>query len=149
MNLIAAWFVAGTILGIAQPDITEAIRKDRAALQGTWKVVAAEDNGEKVPATEIKDLFLTFRADAIEIREGGKVAEKFAYLLDPTKKPKEIDLTYTAGPKKGTTDRGIYQIDGDMLRICIQTNKDNARPRDFAAPVNSRNSLVTMQRSKE
>ena len=52
-------------------------------MQGTWKVVGSEQDGERVPADEIKDLFLIFKADSIHIREGGKTEEKFAFTLDP------------------------------------------------------------------
>src|SRR5438552_18023971 len=93
----------------------EAIRKDKAALQGTWKVFASEQDGAKVPAADIKDLHLIFKADVIRVREGGKEETKFTFLIDPTKKPKEIDLTIQFGPNKGKIDRAIYQIDGDML----------------------------------
>ena len=72
MNHLATVFIAGTILLAGGQDITEAIRKDKAALQGTWKVTSSESKGEKVPAEDLKELFLIFRGDAILIREGGK-----------------------------------------------------------------------------
>lgn len=127
-------------------DITQAIKKDRAALQGTWKVTESVSKGEKAP---LEDLFLIFRGDAILIREEGKTAENFSYLLDPTKKPKEMDLTLKVGAQKGRIDRAIYKLDGDTLRICIQTDKGAPRPREFASPTNSSIWLVVLQRTKE
>ena len=126
----------------------EAIRKDRAALQGLWKVTASEQGGEKVPAGDIKDLFLIFKGDAILISEGGKAEEKFAFSLAPTKTPKELDLTIQVGPNKGKVDRAIYQIDGDTLRICIQSDREAARPRDFATKAGGKLWLVVLQRVK-
>ena len=149
MNILATWTAAATLLLAGGQDITEAIRKDRAALQGTWKVTASTSKGEKVPAEDLKALFLIFRGDAILIREGGKSAENFSYLLDPTKKIKEIDLTLKVGAQAGKVDRGIYQIDGDTLRICIQSNKDAPRPREFRSPAGSDLWLVVLQRTKE
>src|SRR5438128_1751177 len=131
MNAITTWTIAAALLMSAGGEVTEGIRKDKAALQGTWKVVSSESKGEKVPAEDLKDLFLIFRGEAIHIREGGKTAENFSFLLDPTKKIKEIDVTRKGGPQKGRVDRGIYEIDGDKLRICIQANKNEARPREF------------------
>ena len=148
MNMIAAWALAATVMA-AGGDITEAIRKDKAALQGTWKVTASASKGENVPADDLKDLFLIFRADAIHIREGGKTMENFTFLLDPTKKIKEIDLTLRVGPQKGRVDRGIYQLDGDTLKICIQTNKDADRPREFVSRPNTELWLIVLQRTKE
>jgi hypothetical protein len=42
---------------IAVAGDTEAARKDRAALQGTWRVIASVQDGERVPADDLKDLF--------------------------------------------------------------------------------------------
>lgn len=147
MNSWAVWTAALAIAGAG--DITEAIRKNKAALQGTWKVVASEQDGEKVGADDLKDLFLIFKEDAILVREGGKSDEKFSFRLDPTKKPKEIDVTVKFGPNKGRVDRAIYQLDGEALRICIQSNKDSPRPRAFSTQAGSKLWLVVMQRTKE
>jgi uncharacterized protein (TIGR03067 family) len=145
-NLATLLLAAPVLLG---GDITDLIRKDRAALQGTWKVTASTSKGEKVPAEDLKDLFLIFKGDAILIREGDKTAENFTYLLDPRKKLKEIDLTLRVGPQKGRVDRGIYALDGDTLRICIQSNKDAPRPGEFASRQGSEVWLVVLQRTKE
>ena len=142
-------FGAIAIALIVTAGESELVRKDRAALQGTWKVIASEQDGEKVPADDIKDLFLIFKGDVILIREAGKSEEKFSFSLDPAKKPKEIDLTIKFGPAKGRVDRAIYSIEGDTLRICIQSAKDTPRPREFSTRANSKLWLVVMQRTKE
>lgn len=144
--MFTATFLALTF--VPAGDITEMIRKDKTALQGVWKVTASEQNGEKVAAEDIKDLFLIFKQDSILIREGGKTEEKFTFLLDPVKKPKEIDLTIRFGPNEGKVDRAIYQIEGDTLRICIQSNRDSPRPREFSTRGNGKMWLVVLQRSK-
>ncbi len=148
MNIMAAWAVAGTVL-LSGGDLADAIKKDKAALQGTWQVTASVSKGDKVSADDLKGLFLIFRGDAILIREGGKTEENFSFVLDPNKKTKEIDLLLKVGPQKGRIDKGIYQVDGDSLKICIQTSKDAARPRDFSSPAGSELWLVLLQRAKE
>src|SRR5271170_7712702 len=105
--------LAGVLAFAGGGDVSQAIKKDKASLQGTWKVTSSVSKGVKAPPEEI---FLIFRGDAILIREDGKTAENFSYVLDPTKKPKEIDVTLKVGAQKGRVDRGIYQIDGDTLR---------------------------------
>ncbi|MBI3823696.1 MAG: TIGR03067 domain-containing protein [Planctomycetes bacterium] len=148
MNSLATWIIAGVLISAAG-EAGDAIKKDKASLQGTWKVVESISKGEKVPADDLKELYLIFRDDAILIREGGKTAENFSFRLDPTKKIKEIDVTLKVGPQKNRIDRGIYEIDGDKLRICIQANKDAARPNEFLSRPNSELWLVVLQRSKE
>ena len=146
MNLLTFWTLSGAFLLGGDAD---AIKKDKAALQGTWKVTLSESKGEKVSEKDLKDLFLIFKGDAILIKEGGKTEDNFTFLLDPTNKIKEINLFLKVGPQKGRTDRGIYQFDGDTLRICIQTNKDSPRPREFRSPVGSDLWLVVLQKTKE
>jgi uncharacterized protein (TIGR03067 family) len=148
MNLFTAWALVGASV-LSGGDAADAIKKDKAALQGTWKVTASISKGDKATAEEIKDLHLIFRGDAILVREDGKAQENFFFNLDPLKKIKEVDLILKVGPQKGRIDRGIYEIDGDTLRICIQSNKDSSRPRDFRSPAGSDLWLVTLQRSKE
>jgi len=144
MNSVALWAVACTMV-LSGGD---AGKKDTAALQGTWKVTASTSKGEKVPAKDL-DLLLSIKGDSITVREGGKTVMNFTYSVDPTKKVKEIDLTLGVGPQKGRIDRGIYEIDGDTLRICIQSNKDAPRPTEFVSRTDSEVWLVILQRTKD
>ena len=57
--------------------------------------------------------------------------------VDSSKTPKEIDLTFTTGENKGKTVKGIYKIAGDDLTICRGLTEKEARPTEFAAPVDS------------
>jgi uncharacterized protein (TIGR03067 family) len=125
---------------------SELARKDRERMQGKWKVLAAESRGEKVPAKDLEDLILLFEDDTIQVTEGGKTQKKYRFKLNPERKPREIDFTYTAGPKKGQTDRGIYQFQGDRLTFCIQENKDELRPREFATEADTGLFLVVLER---
>ena len=144
MNVITGFLL---MTGIAIP-FGDA-KKDKAVLQGTWKVTASISKGDKANADEIKDLHLIFRGDAILVREDGKTQENFIFGVNPASKPKEIDLVLKIGPQKGRIDRGIYELDGDSLKICIQTNKDKPRPTEFRSPAGSELWLVTLQRVKD
>jgi len=141
---------AALILGllIAGGDANELIKKDKEKLQGRWQVTAAEAKGEKVPAEEVAELEVIFAGDTIQVKEAGKVQEKFSFKIDPSQKPKTIDMTFTDGPKKGRTDRGIYGFEGEQLKICIQENKDAARPKEFATKGGTDLSLVVLKRIK-
>jgi uncharacterized protein (TIGR03067 family) len=50
--------------------------------------------------------------------------------LDPTQNPKAVDILITAGPLKGKTRLGIYQIDGDTETVCLAQPGRN-RPTSF------------------
>src|SRR5688572_4356135 len=109
----------------------EQIEADKRNLQGTWVVVGAESKGEQAPQKEIDGMEIIFSGDSIQVREKGKVQERFKFMLDPTKSPRAIDFTFIEGKKKGRTDRGIYLLEGNNLKICIQENKEGPRPKEF------------------
>ena len=47
-------------------------------------------------------------------------------------KPKTIDLTFTEGPGKGQTQKGIYELEGDTQKICFAKG-DQERPTEFTS----------------
>jgi thiol-disulfide isomerase/thioredoxin len=60
------------------------------------------------------------------------------FTLDPAAQPKAIDLIPEEGPAKGKTLRGIYSLEGDVLKICyVSPNtpepEKKPRPSEFAA----------------
>jgi uncharacterized protein (TIGR03067 family) len=98
-------------------------RSDAEKIQGTWKVVSAVDGGEDQDTKEV----LTFGKDKITVEDRESKSEWQAYKLDPGKKPKSIDLT-----TGGKTYLGIYELDGDKLKICINEHSDSDRKRPTA-----------------
>src|SRR5262249_30475710 len=102
-------------------------KKDLAALQGTWKVQSAEVEGESALYPEVS---------ARLVVKDGKVfygGEELAGLtIDATANPRTIDLEYRK-PKK--VIEGIYQLDGDTLKLCVNRQADGVkeRPTDFTS----------------
>ena len=62
-----------------------------------------------------------------------KKAIKFEAKLDPSKSPKEIDITLLEkfGGKDGFRMTGIYKLDGDTLTVCRTVSPDYERPKEF------------------
>src|SRR5262245_1049424 len=102
---------------------SEEARAEKKHLQGTWRVIGAEQKGEVAQHKDLQEMEIIFSGDSIVVREGKTVQERFIFKLDVTQTPKAIDFTYTEGKKKGRTDRGIYQLSGNDLKICIQEKK--------------------------
>ena len=73
------------------------------------------------------------------------VKPEFTVKLDPSKKPKAIDATPLAGAFKGKTVLGIYQLEGEELRICLPKQGDKERPSDFKSPEGSDRALMTFR----
>jgi len=53
--------------------------------------------------------------------------------VDRTRKPKAIDLIFEDGSGKSDSFPGIYELDGDMLKICSRFSKEGERPTKFTA----------------
>jgi uncharacterized protein (TIGR03067 family) len=118
---------------------------DPAKIQGSWKVVAAEDSGEKAPKEALKDLKWVITKDKITYKFAEKTTE-WSYKLDPTTTPKWIDLT-----EGERTTLGIYELDGDNLKICFPEGPNGERERStaFESKPNSVNDvLITLKREK-
>src|SRR5262252_4202232 len=71
-------------------------KKDQEALQGTWKPVSSEQGG-KDQGDEAKEHTLIFEKDTFTVKRGDQVLLKGTFKLDPSKKPKAIDMTVTEG----------------------------------------------------
>src|SRR5882724_7401069 len=50
--------------------------------------------------------------------------------LDPSAKPKAVDITYTQGLLKGCTVPAIYELKGDTVKVCFAWQSKN-RPTEF------------------
>jgi uncharacterized protein (TIGR03067 family) len=76
---------------------------------------------------------------------------KLKLKVDPSKKPKEIDLTYLSGPFEGKTCLGTYEwggVDGKSLMISIQDpGATAARPTGFRLTSTSQNTLMILRRT--
>ena len=121
-------------------------KKDLDKLQGTWKRTAAEMDGKKVSADELQKTTLTIKSDEYVLKMGDQT-RKGHIKLDPTKKPKQIDIISGAGPNKGKSLLGIYELEGDTFRYCIaQAGKD--RPTEFASRPGSGQGLYVNKREK-
>jgi RNA polymerase sigma-70 factor (ECF subfamily) len=117
-------------------------KTDKERLQGSWTVVAVTEAGREIPEAEVesRNSKFVFAGDTvtIPIRDGKR---DFMYKLDSTQKPRYFDLTFD-----GTTNKGIYLLKGDELKICVSKEADE-RPTEFAAPGDSNRVLMVLKRT--
>jgi uncharacterized protein (TIGR03067 family) len=133
-------------------------KTDQEKIQGTWIIVsfklwddkgreidlvkeAKGDGGEKMAQLiKEKKLKWVFTGERLTF-SGGDETPSFKYKLDPSKKPKTIDVLDDKEPQKG-----IYTLDGKELKICSGGTKHvrsfpdkekvtpGDRPKDFTNP---------------
>jgi uncharacterized protein (TIGR03067 family) len=102
------------------------------AMQGSWNVISLIDKSGKADADQLKRLEIVFAKDKMQILKDNKVAEDFNVRADNTKTPKEMDLVSMAGADQGNSHLGIFEWQGDVLKICTAAI-GKGRPTEFTA----------------
>jgi uncharacterized protein (TIGR03067 family) len=146
--VVGALLVAITAIASADDAKDEAIKKDRKLIEGTWRIVALEVNGNKSSDEDAKKLTVVNGPNGTwTIFSEGKEVAKGTNTFDPTKKPKSIDFTITEGGGKGNVHLGIYELGEKGRKLCFAPpGKD--RPTEFSSTPGSEHILVTFEREK-
>ncbi len=156
-TLPAALLAAALLLGPAGAQDAGKEKKELDALRGEWKVERLDSDKE-----EVREFFEENGRVAIDgpralllgEAEKGKPIRfaAFALKLDVTRSPKEVDLTVEEAVsaqglalKKGAILRGIYRLDGDLLRLFV-TAPGEPRPKGF--PGEEKPGMVVLKRLK-
>jgi uncharacterized protein (TIGR03067 family) len=139
--------VIGLLLGAA-PAPEDKAKKDREALQGTWRWVLSEQGGKEL-GDDLRQHTLIFEKDTFAVKLGGRVIVGGKFKLDPSKKPKTIDMTVTDSPgdlDKGKEIHGIYELDKDTLKWCTSEPGGTDRPKEFSTKEGTRDLFVTLKK---
>lgn len=67
--------------------------------------------------------------------------------MDASRSPKAFELRFTKGPEKGNVNYGIYELDGDTWKICLNM-QGKPQPKKFATSAGSGLALETLRRGK-
>jgi uncharacterized protein (TIGR03067 family) len=101
-------------------------------LDGIYAVKSGEQDGEAMPAEELKKIIeVVIKDDLFTIKKEGSEDHRAKLKLDATKKPAEVDVMPQDGPEKDKTLLGIYKLEKDELTFVVA--KEGARPKDFDA----------------
>ena len=114
----------------------EQSKKDHAALQGEWEIVSAESNGEPPPPGLLDKAKFAFSGDKLTL-----MGKEGTFELDSGKSPRQIDFI-----RGQTRQIGIYELDGDSLKLCIGPADD--RPKTFKTKPRTDHSLFVLKRRK-
>jgi uncharacterized protein (TIGR03067 family) len=139
-------FVVLTLVLSFAPAARSGDSKDSDVLQGTWLPSTAELAGKPYPDEVLKTIKLVVKDDKYTVTVG-KAVDQGTVKLNPSTKPKEMDIIGTDGPNKGKTILAIYERDGDTLRICYGLS-GKSRPTEFKTKEGTQLFLVTYKREK-
>jgi uncharacterized protein (TIGR03067 family) len=144
-----AALVLGLVLALAV-RADDATKKDKEKFQGTWATVSAELNGEKLNEEVVKALKFTVEGEKFDVQGPAEVLKEYAkgtFKMEATTTPRTIDITVGEGDRKGNVIEGIYEIDGDNLKICAKM-VGKERPADFTTKPGSDMVSLVLKREK-
>jgi len=98
------------------PAADKKTKEEIKKLKGTWRITSAEAQGK---AIKLKDLGMDrviITADKMTFKSRGKEVKVWAYAVDPSKKPKEMDWN---NPGARAPHPAIYELKGDTLKVCF------------------------------
>ena len=121
-----------------------AIEAELKRFEGSWRFVSMEYAGKLVPEESLRGERLILKEDRFTQKTGGaSIAGVFS--VDPSVKPKTIDITITGGPAVGVLIQGIYELEGDVYKVCSGL-PGKPRPTSFASSAG--NGLSVLAREK-
>src|SRR5437588_356747 len=91
----------GLLLAADEATKDDTVKKELKKLDGAWKVVSIENDGEKMPDDEAHKWVLIRKGDQYTVKVEENALEEGKTKIDPTKKPKEIDIMPSDGNDAG------------------------------------------------
>src|SRR5262249_23298626 len=140
------FFACVALVMSAEGNQGETAKDELKNMEGTWLLVMSEQDGMQSDPNFVKNSKMIIKGNSMTVY-GGKVKSSEATItLNPAKKPKTIDASQTYGGPKGTKYLGIYELDGDTLRICFG---EKQRPKDFTAKKGSKRASDVWKRAAD
>ena len=120
--------------------------KTDVPLQGIWQATSVETEGKAAPAEAVARMRFTFKGDKLLLRGNFEDdrEETCTFQLDTKESPQHLDVT---PPKQQKPTPGIYELKGDVLKICLRhASSDAGRPTEFATTPDSKLILIVFKR---
>ncbi len=154
-DVSASSFKKQSMIGMHQitPPEKPSAAKALERFQGVWNMTACDSTLRTFGATqqEASKWQWTIKGDEILWSRQGDVW-KLKLDVDPSKLPKEMDLTYLSGPFKGAKCLGMYEfggVDRQSLMIAIQDPGSEApRPTSISMSGDVKTGLIFLRPSK-
>jgi len=132
MSWFMLWMLLAPLEAGDKPPAPDAVKKEIAKFQGTWKAVAAQDvNGGEVSREEVGKTRLVVEGNTFKL-SGKDFTIDGTFTVNPAKTPHTIDVVLKSNDGKETRILGIYQIQGDTRKSCFGLS-DKERPTTFSA----------------
>jgi uncharacterized protein (TIGR03067 family) len=143
---LLAVLVVGLLL--AADDVKNDSKGDMEKMQGQWTMVSGERDGQAIPDEFVQSLKRTIKGDRFSVKREDETLTAGTFKLDASKTPKTIDLKVDEGQAAGQSMHGIYEFQGDTMKICY-AGPGKPRPTEFSAKEGSGQTCATWKRAKK
>jgi uncharacterized protein (TIGR03067 family) len=120
---------------------------DLSKIQGQWFVVSLEHGGHPTDPADFQGQSSIYEKNRWTWKVGDRVVRRGIITLDSTRSPKAINTWDSDGPHEDETVPGIYQIEGDTLKLCFAQPGDK-RPAKFTTKEGTGTVFVVYKRKK-
>src|SRR5207247_7689109 len=93
-------------------------------IQGNWAAISGEGGGQPISGNDLINLRLVFDGDHVTATGPGPTGGEGTFELDTAASPRRLKITRPEGPNRFAVMDGIYDLDGDRLKICMGEPED-------------------------
>lgn len=133
-------------VSLAAP-VPKELEKPEAKFDGVWVLKARENRGREMaaPSATLKETY------TLVIVGGEYVFRTHGGTIKFDKEKKSFELNVAAGNYKGETSGGVFERDGDTLKLAMPLNplSTAAKPTDLGTGPNTTHYLYTFERDKD
>lgn len=124
-------------------------KDDEKKLQGVWTLTKWMVDGEtqSVPKDDMGRLEIQRRT--FKLTQGNNVTDEGTITIDPSAKPKRIDITHVDPKFNAKIGLGIYEFKNDELWMAIARAGEEKRPTDFDARKGSGSYVMVFKAVRE
>ena len=115
------------------------------ALEGDWRFASLEIDGAALPGAAFAQSNLLIDGDRFR-SESPEATYEGIFTVDVETSPAHIDIEFVEGPEAGNWCYGIYECDGDRLKLCLGL-VGAGRPSTFATQSGSGFALERLYRA--
>jgi len=125
------------------PGLSRHVQELRG-LEGDWRFESLEIDGMTVPAVALGSSRILMDGDRFRT-ESPEATYEGTFSIDADESPAQITIEFISGPEAGNTCKGIYELAGDSLRLCLCVQGDT-RPTAFATKPGSGHAYERLRR---
>jgi len=115
--------------------------------EGAWEFLDLEVEGTSMPASALSNSRILMDGDRFRT-ESPEANYEGIFTIDVEQQPHHIDIEFVEGPEAGNWSYGIYELDGDDLKICLGLT-GASRPTAFVTAPGTGHALENLKRSSK